>query len=347
MGKSLVRSGKYEVHIIGSGMPPKTEAEIKFHPVGGSRNIMSRLLRQLRVCRIINREQPDVLIISTHELLIPAVIYRIVRRKKIIYDIRENYNFNLRYQKIYPWLLREILAFYIRTKEVILSGFFNRFLLAEQCYLEEINFLKKKAAKCLVLENKCGRIFPLQNSPEEDDIQLLLSGTISEIYGAREAVAFFKKLPADKFSLTIIGHCPSNRLREYLEAEAKAYPGLQLILDQAPIPYEQIAARFTEKTIGILPYRDNKSVEKKYPTKLFEYLANNIPVLISPNPRWQTLIEKHHGGHSINFNRTPKEADLAIFFTLINNIHITDKQFLMWQYKENEFLQTIEETLEN
>jgi hypothetical protein len=76
LGKSLASTSEYEVEIIGSGQDAPEDKKVKFHPIPFERRLFKRLTNQIKILRIICTVRPDVLIISTHELIISAVLYR-------------------------------------------------------------------------------------------------------------------------------------------------------------------------------------------------------------------------------------------------------------------------------
>ena len=80
------------------------------------------------IFRKIMRLAPDLLIVGTHELLVVAVLYKIFSRKKIVYDVQENYLLNITHTDAFPLLLRWPIAMWVRLKEIALAGFFDRFL---------------------------------------------------------------------------------------------------------------------------------------------------------------------------------------------------------------------------
>jgi len=73
--------------------------------------------------------KPDIFIVSTHELLGVAILYRILTGKKIVYDIQENYWRNIMYTSAFPRILRSLIAFPVRLKEIITSPLFSNFCL--------------------------------------------------------------------------------------------------------------------------------------------------------------------------------------------------------------------------
>jgi len=345
--KSLIKTKKYAVEIIGSGTLSNPETGISINPHPYSRNLAERLLRPLIILRKLLKSNPELLIITTHELVLTAVLYKVLTGSKIIYDIQENYKFNLHYQGIYPSPFNKILAHYIRFKEVLSQPFFNYYFLAEKCYVDQMKFIRKRANKYLVLENKS--IAPLRHPVPVADQKttLLLSGTISELYGATDAITYFESLPPNQFNLIIAGHCPNVDLRNKLKEEAARLPGIKLLISDEPIPHEQLVSLYTKNTIGLLPYRLHKSTQNKLPTKLFEYLVHGIPVLISTNPIWKNFIKDYPGITEIDFSQPANIDHISNCIALRDKLNSTDLQLLKWFSVENYFLDQIDNVLRN
>ena len=136
------------------------------------------------------------------------------------------------------------------------------------------------------------------------NLNLLYSGTITEVYGIEEAIHLAEKLHAlnPAVSLTIIGYCP---VADYYEKVQKLIANksyIQLIGGKELVPHPQIVEAIKKANVGLLPYRLNKSTENCVPTKLYEYLANGLPVIIPENPVWQRIVENKQAGFSINFS---------------------------------------------
>ena len=62
------------------------------------------------------------------------------------------------------------------------------------------------------------------------------------------------------------------------------------------MPHDQILNEIIKCDFCLLPYQKNRSTEGRIPTKLFECLALEIPVIITPNPAWDSLISKNNAG---------------------------------------------------
>ena len=342
--KSLAATGKYAVHIIGSAPSRKpATAAITLHPLATRvKGSWQRLLLPWRILWLTLKIKPQVLIINTHELIFMAVLYKLITCHNPVYDIRENYYFNLRYQSHYPKGIKHLLAFYVRLKERLTAHFFSHFILAEQCYQKELKF---SGNRYTVIENKFKPpAQPPANNPQ-DKITLLLSGTISKEYGAFAALRFFRQLPQEKYALTLIGHCPHPATLRQLQQATAQLQNINFRVSPTPIPQAEIYQQIGDKTIGLLPYEDNKSIRNKIPTKLYEYLGLGLPILISPNLKWQHRIEKYRAGMVIDFNKPVTTSQINRINTLKNNIYSTDIKEIMWKTEETKLLSLVNQLI--
>jgi len=340
IGKSLVKTGNYEINIIGSyPSTDQTTSGITLYPCKSNRsNFIQRLMLPWKIFKIIIQIKPDLLIVSTHELLFIAVFYKLIYRNILFYDISENYYFNLLYQNNYPWGGRHLLAIYVRVKELILSYFINHFLLAEKCYKDELSFVGKRYT---VLENKYKPVDTTVNKPTQNKVEFFLSGTISKEYGVFDAVSFIKQFDSEEYKLIIIGHCPNNSTYRKIVTESKNINNIELIISSQPIPQSDIINKIGTRTIGLLPYQANKSTINKVPTKLYEYIGLGIPVLVSHNPKWADIIEKHSAGLSIDFNTPVPDSIKSRIDKLSIGSYSTDLKDIIWYSEEVKLLDLI------
>lgn len=338
--KSLAKSGEHQIHIIG---PPPTTTKVSHNillqPINtNSNNIISRALLPWQILKRINKINPDILIVCTHELLFIGLILKMIKKIKLVYDVQENYYFNFLYQNNYPWGIRHILGIYVRIKEVLSANFIDHFILAEQCYSTELPFLKSRFT---IVENK----FIAPETSFEKHVQkvttYLLSGTISKDFGVLAAIAFIRQLPTNENQLIIIGHCPKKATIKMLEQITKAEQNIILELSSTPIPHQTILSKIGDKTIALLPYISNKSTENKIPTKLYEFIGLRVPVLISINILWSKLVEKYQAGMSIDFYQPLKFNDYSNSFSSYNTSHDTDIKDIMWLNEEIKLLKLI------
>jgi hypothetical protein len=177
-------------------------------------------------------------------------------------------------------------------------------------------------------------------------LRLLYSGTIAKEYGIFEALRFAEQLqkvyPATR--LTIIGYCANASTWNSILKATQDKEFIELIGGQQLVPHQQLLEQVRRSHIGLLPYRPNLSTFRCIPTKLYEYMANALPILVQENPLWQTLVEENGAGLSIDFSQ-PYTAGL---YTLLRQ-----KEFyaagipadISWETEENKLIQVIENLL--
>jgi glycosyltransferase involved in cell wall biosynthesis len=311
------------VHIAGRSAPAgpaalaSNEPAVTAHPIfDGTRLSLGRLTAQWRYWRLLQKLRPDMVIVHAPELLPLTMLWqRLGRRRKFIYDIRENYALNVSTQGVYGGLIRRVLAAGLRWVEQRAALKSAAIILAEASYADELPYLRQlPAGRVVVLENK------YQPAPGEtlalrphalpgpgQPLRLLYSGTISELNGVEDAIAFARQLhPAwpGGVQLTIIGFCQQPGLRRRLQEAVAQHPEwLRLIGGAAMVPHPEIVAEIGRSDLGLLPYRPHTSTERCRPTKLFEYLAHGLPVLASLNPLWGSLIQEHGAGLEVDFGQ--------------------------------------------
>lgn len=310
IGQSLVKNG-YAVFI--AGFPPSSNKSVHGitflpHPKF-NRLSVSRIKARFSTLRKAFSVKPTIFIITTHELIGIAILYKLFTGKKIVYDVQENYWRNIRYTNAWPKFIRPLMAFLVQCKERIASPFFSKFFLAEKCYADELPFSRGRS---IVIENKCAMPSEFQRNPSKEIMQLIFTGTIAESTGIFEAIDLTKKLHQlePRVRLTIAGHCPQPLTLKMLEKEIKGSPFIQLTGGKDFVPHDEIMATIATANFGIISYPTSRHTENKIPSKLYEYLACQLPILLSDNKRWAELCAPTSSAIVVNFESPDVEATL-------------------------------------
>jgi glycosyltransferase involved in cell wall biosynthesis len=238
-------------------------------------------------------------------------LYKLIKGKKLIYDVQENYFRNLVYTSSFPPVLKHVLAVGVRSLEYLTRPFVNHYFLAEKNYEKEFSFTKNKNT---VLENKLRKESVKLRIPRLDNtIQLLYTGTISENYGIFEAVNLTKELYLldSKIRLKIVGFAPQKEVFEKLKLKITGNAFITLVGGNAFVSHNEILNFIATSDFGLISYRPDKSTENCIPTKLYEYLAYGLPFLISSNPLWLELTERYKAGIEIDFSKPDVEKILS------------------------------------
>jgi glycosyltransferase involved in cell wall biosynthesis len=226
--------------------------------------------------------RPDLLIVNTHELLLMAALLKVFLRLRILYDIRENYRMNLLHTRTFPRIVRHALAGWVYLKERVLTRWFDHILLAEEVYRSELGFLKQRPVT--VIENKA---FPIATAKQETTfLKFVFTGTLAESTGVFKVTDFVRRLHQanGNVRLKIVGRCALERDRSRLFSLAEKHPWLELQIHHDPVPHEQIEHAIAAADFGLVCYPHSTHTRGRVPTKLFEYMAAGIPILMEAGP---------------------------------------------------------------
>ncbi|MFD2245083.1 glycosyltransferase [Pontibacter ruber] len=352
LGLSLSKLRNVSISICGyqAPVPAEAPANIAFYPIFSfPRLSIGRLSAQRSFYKLLLQVKPDLIIVATHELLLVSYLYQKLHGGKIVYDIQENYSLNLTAQHHYAAPVKHLLAFGVRSIEQLVSSAVAHFLVAEQSYLQELPFLDERYT---LLENKYkpGTRYTLPATPvrlsPDQPLRLLYSGTISETYGVFEAIEFAGQLHQihPQVQLTIIGYCAKGQTLAQLRESIKDKPYIKLIGGDSLVPHQQIIEEINRSHVGLLPYRPNESTFRCIPTKLYEYMAHGLPVLVQENPLWQPIVEENQAGYSIDF-RSVHAAELLQLFRQNPFYGMGIPEFVFWNTEEEKLTQVVQRLL--
>ncbi|OUJ74576.1 glycosyltransferase family protein [Hymenobacter crusticola] len=324
-GRTLASRPELTVHVAGrrAPRPANAPANLQTHELlAGSRLSLGRLAAQWRYWQLLRQLKPRLVIVHAPELLPLTLLWRgLGRGRSFLYDVRENYALNIQTQQVYPSWVRRTLAGLVRWVETAAAGRAAKLILAERSYADELPFATP--AHTVVLENKyepqpgepvacANRSLPVVGEP----LRLLFSGTISKLNGVYEAVAFASALRSawPQVELTIIGFCQQPEEQRYLREIAVTHSSwLRVVGGDTLVSHRDIVREIGRSHLGLLPYRPHPSSWDCIPTKLYEYLASGLPVLIPKNPLWQELVRRYKAGATVPFAEGFPPSGIADF----------------------------------
>jgi glycosyltransferase involved in cell wall biosynthesis len=291
IGITLADTGKYSVHIVGyETLRPVIYPDIYFFPLFKFNRIsIKRILAPAKFYKLLLKVKPKVIIIETPELLTVTIIYKILFGCKIYYDVLENYYYNILYISNYSGFIKYFLAAIVRLIEFCTAPFIDKFFLAEKSYIKELPFIQKKFA---VIENKYQPIHHFLDKPKKKEIfHLLYTGTIAQEFGIYAAIDLVVSLHTidPRFNLTLAGYCAHEEELNKLTSLISKYPFVNLIGGYYRVPHVIIMDLVQQADVGLLLYTPNKATSGKTPTKLFEYIYHDLPILMAPNTQWEAF----------------------------------------------------------
>jgi glycosyltransferase involved in cell wall biosynthesis len=261
-------SDAFEVDYASREPGPTDRSGLCWIPLSGGR--FRRWWKTLGVCL---RTDWDVLAIHDPELIPIGMVARLVKRRRVVFDVHEDVPATALTREWVPDLLRTPLATAARvamrlaerTLEVTLAEAGYRYLFRQEHPVFP-NYPDTSA-------------YP---DPTDGEASIVYLGDVTVERGAVTAVSASRKagLP-----LTLVGRS-SDGLREYLRdlsGEQVKWAG--------PLPNPKALELIRHAGVGISPLHDSPNYRESTPTKILEYLALGLPVVASDLPGTRRLVD--------------------------------------------------------
>jgi glycosyltransferase involved in cell wall biosynthesis len=342
LGRSLNKAGNYEVFIVGypsKKTPQETDSLHYFQHKRFARISFQRLIVPFRVLKICYQVKPEVLIVNSPELLIVSILNRILFGTKIIYDIQENYWRNILQTNAFPRPIRPFLAAWVRLKEKATYPLFHWYLLAEKGYEKELSSIGKKYT---VIENKVRISRGYIRHPKPEKIRLLFSGTWAESTGVFEAIELTKSLHQlePKVELLIIGYCALPSTLNKIKEAIQMHSFITLVGGDFLVPHEQIMEAISTADFGLIAYRISPQLENRIPTKLYEYLGCQLPILLQSHRLWVEMCLPCQAAVPVDYSNPAIEQVLDQMRNLV--FYSSPPQDVTWASEETKLLNVID-----
>jgi hypothetical protein len=338
IGQSLAKTENFEVHVCGFSDSPGTVSGLEIHPHGPFKRIsLERWLVPLRILRKTIELRPAILIITTHELLFISAVAKLITGCKVIYDVQENYFRNILYTTAFPGLLRPVLAGYVRVKEYLLSPIVSHFFLAEKGYAKELSFPGKRFT---ILENKLSKTSaPIPS--RRNKYALVFSGTLAPETGVFKAIeiAILLHQLDSRITLTLIGYCAQHAVLEKIKSTIGPFSFITLIGGEHLVPHSEILRRLAVSGAGIVSYPPNPATFGATPTKLYEYLGLQLPIILVDHPRWVSFCAPFNAAIIFDY----EDVNAAAILQSLETVHFYphSPKNVFWESEESKLLAQI------
>lgn len=298
--RSLVEAG-YSVILIAPVDVDFQEMGVRVISAGSWRTRWERIYKTLP--RLLYRAvkcRADVYHFHDPEILLLVPILRMIGAK-IIYDIHEDYVTSIMQKNYLPAVVRRPLGVLVRLLEKSLAALTVK-VVAEKYYTEIfedaepiLNYPISLKREAIAEIGDCGCFDPRYD-------WLLYCGNV---HPDRGALTQLRLLEADRnLALAYIGKCPSRIAREiYDELDRRCIDRdrIRLVGVDSYIPRETIDRYMfcCRWLAGVALFPDTEHYRKKELTKLFEYMAAELPIIASDFPSWKLIVERAGVGECI------------------------------------------------
>lgn len=250
---------------------PSDLAGLRYIELGGG-----RFARNLKAIRLALTTNWDVLVVHDPELLVCALLARLVRRRPVVFDVHEDVPASAHTRRWVPRPMRgpmsSALGVLMRLVEPLLT-----------LTLAERGYQRLFARPHVVFPNYPDTSdYPTATGPPGSSVAYL--GDVTLERGADLAVAACSAL---EVPLRLIGRITAET-ESHLEGISTLGEGLVI---EGLVPNRVALRMLAESSAGLAPLRDLPNYRHSQPTKILEYLAVGLPVVASDLPGTRELVE--------------------------------------------------------
>ncbi|NJM93357.1 MAG: glycosyltransferase family 4 protein [Cytophagales bacterium] len=317
---------------------------IHFHPIYRfGRLHPTRLLAPWYFWKRLRQLRPDLIIVCTYELLLPATLYKMLTACRLVYDVQENYAANIRYGSRLP--LPGLWAHLTRGLERLAHPWVDLYLLAERCYAQEMPWMCTKAVKIL------NAFAPPQGSPSlaknqmsGAPLQLVYSGTMGEAYGTLEAIKLAKHISTFRsIRLVLVGYCPDAAYRQHLYRAINGVDWIQSIGIDQLVSYEEVIKQVSMADVALTAYQLRPHLLQRIPTRFYEYLSLGLAIVYPKNPVWGRFLGMEEQFFPIDYQCIDQNSLVQWLQSWPKEgAHATPQPEWLWSHEEKKLIEAID-----
>ena len=275
--RTLARAG-YEVHLV-APEGGRTRNGVIFHgfaPPGGLRPV--RIVHRLwRVWRTARRIRADLYHFHEPELVPVALLLR-QTGSRVVYDVHEDHPSTQIYE---PYRFGKRIGF--RLLEALARRTCDGFVAATPAIAKAFPPERTVEVRNLPLLEKLASRLPAPNG----HANVVYVGGLTYPRGLREMVEAAQRLRDPEVRLLLIGSFGAQEIAD----EAHTLPGWDRVDYIGQIDHDEVWERLATARVGLVTLHPEESYVESLPTKLFEYMAAGLPVVVSDFPYLRVLLD--------------------------------------------------------
>jgi hypothetical protein len=299
----------HEVSIIGQGEREKIDAIQLLGVAPFGRLSLRRLFYSLWILPLAARQRAAIYVLHSPELLGLGLLLKWLTGARLIYDVHEDYRVNLLGAQHYPSWLRKPLAGLVRRWERLALRWLDAVSYAEDCYQ---NILKAPQNKAFLLRNKFSSAAAksISQIAISEQPYLLYCGTIAADWGLGESLDIWEHLNNTRsIDLVVAGHSHRPEVIADLLSRVAQSPHAErfhLIGGLTYLPYADILRLIENCAAGLGLYHPLPHIRNKIPTKFYEFMAHDRPLLFTDLPEWRAFDQQHQLGLPLGEDLPPE-----------------------------------------
>lgn len=279
----------YEVVYIAPDADLLKDNRIKLVNIIKPQKRLQRILNMYNIFRLCIKQNCECYHLQDPELIIVGLLLKIIKKKKVIYDVHEDYPDYILQKEYLPKWSRYPLALIMKTYEYMAALFFDAIVVADNFV-----FNRFPIKKTIILYNFPDlSVFTLSKATSDKKYDLIYPGSLSREM-VNIIISLVKEILKVKKDLRVLLVSPFDMSggKEWVKQriiEEKINEEVFVLMDR--VPYTKVCSLVEESRIGLIPLPNTKKFLKNIPTKLFEYMYCKIPVVANDLPPSRQFVE--------------------------------------------------------
>ena len=314
---SLAQKG-FDVFLIAPATEKKVVNDVHIIPLSEVKSRLLRILVQpIRLFFKGMQLEGDIYHFHDPEL-IPVALFLRLFRKNVIYDIHEDYYTQILLKKWIPTkFIRTIVAIIFSFTEKLICNSFDLIIFAENYYKN--SFPQKIIDKSIDILN-----YPILNeiksiAGNNEYVKIIYTGNVTVDRGAINMIKCLPVLIEKGYNikLYLVGLLKDENIISLIEKDAELSNNIVMIGKRKYVDKSVIDNQYSDADIGLALISSKAHYKKKLLTKFFEYMENEIPMVISKYNEWEKLINDTKCGICVDPDNVMESAKAIEY--LINN----------------------------
>ena len=258
--------------------------EVEFVAVPKCRRRLMRILLAVRLAHWALKQGADIYHVHSPELIPAGLLLRLVFRKKVVYDTREDFPSMMLTKTYLPQRWRPAASRLISAIEGLAARFLNGVITADAGSLRPL--ARKGKSRKLVLYNFPNlKFFPESSSPQKQ-YDLVYRGGLSERAGTFVLLRALRLLMNRGLPvrLLLFGYTDNQESEQFLKDFVVAHGIEHLVTLRGTIPHDEMASTLRQARIAVCPLQKIPKFMNNIPVKVFESWACGLPVIATDLP---------------------------------------------------------------
>lgn len=305
---SLKKLG-YDVTYVANDCSGKIDSDIKSINIHKDTNTLKRIFSFVKTFNVVRKLDCELVHFQDPELIPTGFLLKLFTRKKVIYDVHEDYPSQMLTKYYLPGHIRKPLHWMMSFLEWLSGRAFDHIIVADQFVCK--HFPPRKTTILFnypSLDNLAKSDEQLKDIAKEYDI--IFPGSMAK-FTAKLILDVMKRAKDQGIELKclLISPFKFDGGKDWVKATASEYGILDnLTLMDRISPYE-VPLYLSKTRIGLIPLPDTPKMRSNIPTKMFEYMYYSLPVLTGELPPCGHFMKKDDFGYMVRWNSVEEYTD--------------------------------------